>query len=165
MLALHKNLLVLFYHPLTLTLHSFVSLSLSFVSCSLFHIQNEQEIVILKQNKHCFSEGWCPYLFLDMSSPDDSPTPASRTYKASLQPLQTFSLYKYMEETWIAGRTWIPLDWPVYGVKIRTNNELEGWHTRFNHMCNRANSQFYLLVDLLVKESRLVKLQAQLGSI
>lgn len=71
-------------------------------------------------------------------------------------------LYEYMEETWIAGRTWTPFDWSVYGVAIRTNNDLEGWHTRLNHRCNRANPQFYLLVDLLVKESRLVKLQAQL---
>ena len=48
------------------------------------------------------------------------------------------SLLAYMQNTWITGRTWTPLDWSVYGVAVRTNNDVEGWHTRLNHRARKG---------------------------
>ena len=51
-------------------------------------------------------------------------------------------LWKYMLDTWINGKIWTPVDWSVYGVAIRTNNDVEGWHTRLNHRSKRG--KFFL---------------------
>ena len=41
-------------------------------------------------------------------------------------------LVDYIDQTWIRSRTWPVVSWCVYGQTIRTNNEVEGWHTRMN---------------------------------
>ena len=70
--------------------------------------------------------------------PPEHIRPVFNHYKptAPTEPLQ--QLYSYMLDTWISGSTWTPVDWSVFGVAVRTNNDLEGWHTRLNNRCNKG---------------------------
>ena len=49
-------------------------------------------------------------------------------------------------------------------MPVRTNNDVEGWHRRFNSRAGRGQLQFYVLVPLLHREASLVTLQLQLVS-
>ena len=41
-------------------------------------------------------------------------------------------LMKYFEDTWIKpNKSWTIKNWSVFGMRIRTNNDLEGWHNKF----------------------------------
>ena len=58
-----------------------------------------------------------------------------------------------------------PSFWPVYMLPIRMNNDIEGWHHNLNRRANnRVHLPFYLLVELLHQEARLVSIQIQLVS-
>ena len=46
--------------------------------------------------------------------------------------------------------------------KVRTNNDVEGWHHRINNKAGHGQLQFYLLVDLLHDESKYVQVQKTL---
>lgn len=60
-----------------------------------------------------------------------------------------------MEENWITS-TMLP---------IRTNNDIEAWHHGLNSRANnRVHLPFYLLVELLHQEARLVSIQIRLVS-
>ena len=39
-------------------------------------------------------------------------------------------LMQSVARTWIDSATWPPTCWSVYFQSVRTNNDLEGWHTR-----------------------------------
>lgn len=81
--------------------------------------------------------------------------------KASTQQLQQVT--DYIRETWISGSVnWSPRNWTVYKQSIRTNNDVEGWHNRLNRKARRGQLPFYLLVQLLHEESRMVRIQASL---
>ena len=43
---------------------------------------------------------------------------------------QLSALFKYFEDNWINGSTWSIGNWCSFRRVIRTNNDLEGWHTR-----------------------------------
>jgi hypothetical protein len=73
------------------------------------------------------------------------------------------SLVEYMRKTWITSTVWPPSAWSVYGLSIRTNNDVEGWHNRLNKR-GRPHMPFYMLITLLHDEARLVHLQVQLVS-
>lgn len=47
---------------------------------------------------------------------------------------------------------------------VRTNNDVEGYHTRINGRAQRGQLQLYLLVHFLHEEARLVTLQMKLVS-
>ena len=47
---------------------------------------------------------------------------------------------------------WKPNCWSVYNQLIRTNNDVEGWHSSLNRAAARSNLEFYLLVELLSRE-------------
>jgi len=81
--------------------------------------------------------------------------------KASTESLR--SLMEYMRKTWIASTVWPPSAWSVYGLSIRTNNDVEGWHNRLNKR-GRPHMPFYMLITLLHDEARLVHLQVRLVS-
>ena len=50
-------------------------------------------------------------------------------------------------------------------LPIRTNNDIEGWHHSLNRRANNhVHLPFYLLVELLHQEARLVSIQIQLVS-
>ena len=54
---------------------------------------------------------------------------------------QLEKLYNYVQTTWIKGKVWTPLDGSVYSLAIRTNNNVDGWHTRLNHRNRRGKYQ------------------------
>ncbi|XP_041350870.1 uncharacterized protein LOC121369860 [Gigantopelta aegis] len=73
------------------------------------------------------------------------------------------ALFEYVGNTWITSAVWPPSSWSVYGLSIRTNNDVEGWHNRLNKR-GRPHMPFYMLITLLFKEARLVPLQVRLVS-
>ena len=74
-------------------------------------------------------------------------------------------LVKYIADTWVTSTMWPPSCWSVYMLPIRTNNDIEGWHHSLNRRANnRVHLPFYLLVELLHQEARLVSIQIQLVS-
>ena len=70
----------------------------------------------------------------------------------------------YVEKQWIRNNFFDPTRWSIYMEKIRTNNDLEGWHHRLNYKAKRGQLQFYLLIELLHKEGSLVTIQTKLVS-
>ena len=72
-------------------------------------------------------------------------------------------LMQYVARTWINSATWPPTCWSVYFQSVRTNNDLEGWHTRLNAR-GRAGMNLYMLVALLHDESSLIPVQVRLVS-
>ena len=47
---------------------------------------------------------------------------------------------------------------------VRTNNDVEGWHSMLNKHAKRGNLTFYLLVRLLHEQAQLVEMQVCLVS-
>eukprot|EP00794_Sanderia_malayensis_P021298 gene21298-biopygen16333 len=41
-------------------------------------------------------------------------------------------LVDYIRTTWIESNVWQPASWSIFGQSVRTNNDVEGWHRRFN---------------------------------
>ena len=39
-------------------------------------------------------------------------------------------LNRYIRSTWLDNATWCPRTWSVHQQRVRTNNDVEGWHTR-----------------------------------
>ncbi|MPC35670.1 hypothetical protein E2C01_029100 [Portunus trituberculatus] len=69
---------------------------------------------------------------------------------------QLQSITDYISRTWIHSSTWPPSSWSVFNQSIRTYNDIEGWHNRFNKRAvGRCNLQLYLLVNLLHKEAKI----------
>ncbi|KRZ01372.1 hypothetical protein T11_12925 [Trichinella zimbabwensis] len=50
----------------------------------------------------------------------------------------------------------LPL-WNVYNVQTRTNNHLEGWHSRMNRQARKHHLSFYELLQLLIDEQSSTK--------
>ena len=73
------------------------------------------------------------------------------------------TLCTYIQTTWIEGNTWSPENWSVYGLNIRTNNDVEGWHNRINTK-GKQNMSLYVLLPLLHRESALLTTQMKLVS-
>ena len=74
-------------------------------------------------------------------------------------------LAKYVTDTWVTSTMWPPSCWSVYMLPIRTNNDIEGWHHSLNRSSNNSvHLPFYLLVELLHQEARLVSIQIPLVS-
>ncbi|XP_035663387.1 uncharacterized protein LOC118407075 [Branchiostoma floridae] len=72
-------------------------------------------------------------------------------------------LMEYMEREWLGNSVWSIDEWSVYYQPVRTNNDLEGYHTRLNKKAQHSLA-FYLLVDLLHKEAQYVRLQVKMVS-
>ena len=66
----------------------------------------------------------------------------------------------YVRSTWLDGN-WPPQDWSVYGQAVRTY-DVEGCHHRINGNASSSHVLFYVLVQLLFRESQHVKLQVRL---
>ena len=47
-------------------------------------------------------------------------------------------LFAYMDDTWITGKVWQPVDWSVFMMTVRTDNDVEGWHLRLNNRGKRG---------------------------
>jgi hypothetical protein len=59
-------------------------------------------------------------------------------------------LFEYFSAQWL---TKIPL-WNVYGVRRRTNNNLEGWHLRFNRIVGHHHPNIWTLLNALKSEQQ-----------
>ena len=69
-------------------------------------------------------------------------------------------LVEYVRHTWLESTIWPPAAWSVFSL---VGTDVEGWHRRLNfrgrqHMC------FYMLVQLLHQEARLITIQVRLIS-
>ncbi|KRY66343.1 hypothetical protein T4A_7542 [Trichinella pseudospiralis] len=60
------------------------------------------------------------------------------------------ALFEYFQREWPPA-TKIPL-WIVHGVIVRTNNHLEGWHSRMNKRARKHHLGFYQFLQLIIDE-------------
>ena len=65
-------------------------------------------------------------------------------------------LVTYNRGTWVDGSVFSSTDISAYQQIVRTNNDVEGWQSRFNRRGVRVNLQFYSLVDLLETKIHIV---------
>ena len=73
-------------------------------------------------------------------------------------------LTDYMNITWLESSMWPPQAWSVFGYSVRTNNDVEGWHHRLNAKAKKGNLPFYMLVQLLYNETKMINVNLQLIS-
>ena len=71
-------------------------------------------------------------------------------------------LVTYMRNTWINGRLFNPASWCWYHENIRTNNDVEGWHSGLNVRANKANLPLYELLSILGTEAKVVTMNVEL---
>ncbi|KRX63892.1 PiggyBac transposable element-derived protein 3, partial [Trichinella sp. T9] len=60
------------------------------------------------------------------------------------------ALFQYFQQEWLSA-TKIKL-WNVHGVSVRTNNHLEGWHSRMNKRARKHHLGFYQFLQLILDE-------------
>ncbi|KRX58679.1 hypothetical protein T09_4300 [Trichinella sp. T9] len=63
---------------------------------------------------------------------------------------QLEALFQYFQQEWLPA-TKIKL-WNVHGVSVRTNNHLEGWHSRMNKRARKHHLGFYQFLQLILDE-------------
>lgn len=76
-------------------------------------------------------------------------------------PEKILKMFRYVRLTWIEGHSFTPKDWSVFQKQVRTNNDVEGWHTRLNQKGQRGQLPLYLLCHLLHKEAQMAQLSAE----
>lgn len=77
---------------------------------------------------------------------------------------QLSRLSAYIRSTWINDSDFSTAAWCVFMQPIRTNNDVEGWHHRFNMRAVNGRLPFYVLVPLLREEAKTVEIQMTLLS-
>lgn len=80
-------------------------------------------------------------------------------------PDKLHKLIEYIESTWMNGAIWRPEDWSIFGMAVRTNNDVEGWHNLLNKLCRKVghdNINMYELIEVLHKEAKFVSIQCKL---
>ena len=68
-------------------------------------------------------------------------------------------LCDYIKSTWLQSTVWPAPSWSVFYRRIRSNNDVKGWHRRLNIKANRGQLNMYLLLNLLASEAELVEVQ------
>ena len=81
--------------------------------------------------------------------------------EATTEPLK--ELCTYVDSTWMKSEVWLPSAWSVYMESIRTNNDVEGWHTRLNSN-HKDHMALYRLVLILKAEADFVPTALRLVS-
>ena len=75
------------------------------------------------------------------------------------------SLFDYFEKTWLKS---FPLRlWNVHNAATRTNNKVEGWHSRLNRYVKKSHPNIFELITELKKEQATTELtisRARLGA-
>ena len=61
------------------------------------------------------------------------------------------ALLRYYQATWLDG-DFPPAMWNVHRAAIRTNNMVEGWHSRLNKVIGCSHPNTYQLIAVLKKE-------------
>ena len=68
---------------------------------------------------------------------------------------------EYIEKYWVRNGRWMPRDWSCYMETVRTNNDVEGWHSKFNRRVGKAKPSVYELIPKLYDDSKTVAIQVQ----
>ena len=63
---------------------------------------------------------------------------------------QLAELLLYFERQWLLQTP--ATMWNVYGVSRRTNNDLEGWHRRFNGTVSKHHPNIFALIEAIMRE-------------
>lgn len=72
-------------------------------------------------------------------------------------------LAEYIASQWIYNAIFPVKDWSVFMQPLRTNNDIEGWHHALNRRASgRCSLPFYVLIQLLNREARLVEVHMRL---
>ncbi len=106
---------------------------------------------------------WCGKCSLPLLPSEDIPHAFRKLQeknKSVDQRLSTF--FVYVETTWMESDIWPIESWSVFGRSVRTNNDVEGWHAGLNRRAKKGNLPFYLLLDLLYREARVIRIQVKL---
>lgn len=83
-------------------------------------------------------------------------------YIRSVAPKETPALdelFSYIQRTWIDGQ-WDPTQWSVFYKAVRTNNDCEGLHNRWNRKA-RGRKGFYWILSVLIEETKRIANTAQ----
>lgn len=94
--------------------------------------------------------------------PHEHIRPAFDQLAAGIQNPRLVVILDYIRDTWINSNTWPIPSWCVFRESIRTNNDLESWHNRFNARAGRKSVPFYQLISMFQEESRIVTFQITL---
>ena len=82
---------------------------------------------------------------------------------AQTEPLQ--NLVAYIRQQWIESTVFLPSNWSVYQMAIRTNNDIAGWHNALNRRASgQCGLSLYSLIELLEREARLTAVTIRLVS-
>ncbi|XP_053400515.1 uncharacterized protein LOC123558320 [Mercenaria mercenaria] len=68
----------------------------------------------------------------------------------------TKELCSYINDQWMNHLVFDIPSWSVFGLTVRTNNDVEGWHNRLNSACAGHTLSFYRLVPALRSEAECV---------
>jgi hypothetical protein len=77
---------------------------------------------------------------------------------------QLLNLTAYVRTTWIENEIWPPSSWSCFRRSIRTNNDVEGWHSRLNRRNACGSLGLYQLSFRLYSETQLVSLTMKVMS-
>lgn len=66
-------------------------------------------------------------------------------------------LVGYVKTQWMQNPVFPIRSWSVFDFKVRTNNDVEGWHRRMNVKAQGLSLPLYHLIPLLLREAELVK--------
>ena len=116
-------------------------------------------------NKKSSTYNFCRYLMALPFLPSEY-IPAQFQLLRSTETSTTISqLLDCYHDQWMHNETFPISSWSVYGRPIRTNNDIEGWHKRFNNMANHQHKlNLYQLISILHTEANNIKLQTMMIS-
>ena len=78
-------------------------------------------------------------------------------------PVNIRPLFQYFHQQWFQN---IKKEmWNMYGIRRRTNNDVEGWHNRFNNLVDKHHPNIYDLISCIRKEQGFTEtLMAQINA-
>ena len=76
----------------------------------------------------------------------------ARARRSGNDNIRTFM--EYVNTTWVSSVLWPPRSWSVHREMTRTNNDVEGWHSRLNKKLSTTNVNLYLLIERLYDEAQ-----------
>ncbi len=73
----------------------------------------------------------------------------------SLAPRHLDKFFTYIEKNWLSGTPWEPSQWSVFDRAVRTNNDCEGLHNRWNRKLKGRKSYPWVLHVLALEARRI----------